>query len=71
MGNTTGDSVIVPIEIKEIHGPSPANRKSVTIGGYMCRRSTTTTSWGYSTWKGLYGELDPRESRRGRDHDAL
>jgi hypothetical protein len=31
VGNPTGDSVIVPTDIKEVHGPSPANQKSITI----------------------------------------
>jgi hypothetical protein len=31
VGNPKGDFVIVPIDIKEVHGPSPANQKSVTI----------------------------------------
>jgi hypothetical protein len=36
VGNPTGDFVIVPIDIKEVHGPSPANRKSVTIIEAIC-----------------------------------
>jgi hypothetical protein len=36
IGNPTGESVIVPTEIKEVHGPSPANRKSVTILEAIC-----------------------------------
>jgi hypothetical protein len=36
VGNPTGDSVIVPTDIKEVHGPSPANRKSVTIIEAIC-----------------------------------
>jgi hypothetical protein len=34
--NPKGDSVIVPIDIKEVHGPSPANQKSVTIIEAIC-----------------------------------
>jgi hypothetical protein len=34
--NPTGDSVIVPIDIKEVHNPSPANQKSLTIIEAIC-----------------------------------
>jgi hypothetical protein len=36
VGNNTEDSVIVPTDIKEVHGPSPANRKSLTITEAIC-----------------------------------
>ena len=36
VGNPTGEQVIVPTDIKEVHGPSPANRKIVTMIEAIC-----------------------------------
>ena len=41
VGNPTGEQVIVPIDIKEVHGPSPANRKSVTMIEAICADGRT------------------------------